>query len=398
MDILQKLIGIALIFLGIAYITSSCQKSTETEKAESSTQKDTSNAIAKAVAKSQKAPEMLKNFTNIYTGSLGELEVQINLRRYGSSLFGEFWVKNTQGNYTLEGQVNDQTYDIQVNNERGNSFGRLEVKVNEEGALLGSWKASDGRKKEVKFAPITEDVDKTPIKIDDIEVIHASNDDKRKVRIVYPQVAGINSCSLLERINYYLERYFHSETLIKEVNDKSSTFAEYVKYEITYLSGDYISVCKHHHLSRDKDTQLFDDSHGMTLNYRTGQQFELRDLFVPNGLDQLNAIIQERMNKSCGGVLDAETLKTTYISAEETRGFSLSKDKITFHLTERLPYKYRGCGYVRIEYKDVKHLFNPSGPLPKILENWENTQKQRQQAIEKLKVEQQGIATSTLIE
>jgi hypothetical protein len=201
------------------------------------------------------------------------------------------------------------------------------------------------------------------IKIEDLEVNKKSLDGKQTIKITYPVLVGIADIRMSKKINQIIEDYFENKTLVDSINQTKDSFNEDVKFEITFLANEFVSICKHHHLSKNNDTQLFDDSHGININFKRGKQYELRDLFNENAFEQLNTIIKTRINKSCGGSLTEEQLKACELRPSENTSFSLSKDKITFHLTERLPYKLRGCGYVKINYDDLATLFNPSGPL-----------------------------------
>jgi hypothetical protein len=308
--------------------------------------------------------EALENFDHSYLGKLNGSMVQLNLRRYGNDLSGTYWLRDSDSSYAASGSVNGDAFELKITNKNNQGIINLKGNFTSEKGLKGKW--TDGQKDlDFEMAKF-DDSFGLNLKFDAIKVERNSGNGARTLFISYPQIAGISDESIARRVNFWIEDYFESSTKLKQIEDKNQNFKEDVKYDITYLGKEIISICKNHHLAKNNDTQLFDDSHGLNLNFKRAKIYELRDLFKPNGFDALNKIILEKVNKACGNGLDEATLEKCKVSPSETTCFSLAKEKITFHLTERLPYKLRGCGYVRIEYKELKDLFNPSGPLNEV--------------------------------
>jgi hypothetical protein len=310
-------------------------------------------------------PPQLENFDNSFKGILPNLgEIQINLRRYGGELSGNWWAWNNLKYRQIKGKIeaDGETVHLIFYQENGDVLGNIDGNLKDK-AIEGTWNDVNN----TNGLPIILSLDNNQaiykIKIEDLEVNKKSLDGKQTIKITYPVLVGIADIRMSKKINQIIEDYFENKTLVDSINQTKDSFNEDVKFEITFLANEFVSICKHHHLSKNNDTQLFDDSHGININFKRGKQYELRDLFNENAFEQLNTIIKTRINKSCGGSLTEEQLKACELRPSENTSFSLSKDKITFHLTERLPYKLRGCGYVKINYDDLATLFNPSGPL-----------------------------------
>jgi hypothetical protein len=312
--------------------------------------------------------QTLDNFDNTYLGKVNDQDIQMNLRRYGSELSGNYWIKgDNHHEYALKGILHEGDFTIELLDKDGKTTTKLVGKYNDSKELKGKTTDNQGNNQTdfnlIKF----DDAFVLKLTLEPIQVKKES--DTRSIMISYPQLSGISDVQVANKVNTWIEDYFHNATKLNEVEDKSQSFKEDVKYDITYFSNEVISICKHHHLAKNNDTQLFDDSHGINLNFKRGKMYEIQDLFKPNALAELNRLIIDRISKSCGNSLDEATLEKCKVKATETTSFSLGKDKMTFHLTERLPYKMRGCGYIRMEYKDLKDVINPSGPITHILKH-----------------------------
>lgn len=311
-------------------------------------------------------PETLSNFNRTFRGNFGDKNIQLNIRRYGQDISGSFWYLDSDEEVFFSGNIDDNSEALSANtfDATGNQTGTLGGTLNKNGLLQGSWINQEStevifRLQEAQFGAIGS------ITVDDISISEKSTDGRRSLKITYPQLLGLKNEAISRKVNNEIERYFESSTLIDSVEAADLDFKEDVTFDITLLQRQFISITKHHHLSRNNDTQIFDDSHGINIDFNQAKTYQIQDLFKPNAIEQLNQLIAERINQSCNGALDAAQIEKCRISAEEQTSFSLSKGKITFHLTERLPYKYRGCGYVRISYNDLAEVINPSGPLSK---------------------------------
>ncbi|MDX2302240.1 MAG: hypothetical protein NW226_05535 [Microscillaceae bacterium] len=315
-------------------------------------------------------PNALENFDKTFVGKLGDAQVHMNLRRYGSNLSGTLWFLNSLEELYFKGILQDEgnNFALTIQDKKGANAGEFIGLLDESKGISGKWKDSQGVEKDFNLASF-QGVSIENIKVDDLELNQDSNDGKRRLRITYPQLLGIKDEKVSNKVNNDIEYYFEEYTLLDSIDVPTLEFSEDVKFEVTFMGNDLISICKNHHLSKNKDTHIFEDSHGININFKRGKIYEIQDLFKPNALDQLNAMIIARIDKSCGGALSEKDLQKCKLQAHESNSFSLSKknQNITFHLTERLPYKYRGCGYVRISYEELKEYFNPSGPLKDLL-------------------------------
>lgn len=328
-------------------------------------EKDAKNGKPTEEKKAAPIPEALANFDKAYVGKWGNAEILLNLHRYGNDLWGNYWVKGKDAEYNLKGLLEDDgvTFKMDVFGEEGKVLGYLTGSLANPDLIKGNWLGLDTKdKKEFQIATSNVSV-AVRLQLDEVKVSRTSGDGNKIVQISYPQLSGIEERSISDRVNYTIEKYFHTYTKVDSVEKVNYSFKEDVKYDITYLGKEIISICKNHHLSRNNDTQLFDDSHGVNINFKKGKVYQIRDLFKANALDQLNEEIAKRVNKLCNNSLSEEELKNCKLKPEEINSFSLTKDKITFHLTERLPYKSRGCGYVKISFEDLKDYLNPSSPL-----------------------------------
>ncbi len=317
-----------------------------------------------------KMPPRLEGFDYAFKGTVADLgEVQLNLRCYGAQLSGDFWAWKDTTTYTLKGSIeaDGETLRMNIYQTDNSLFANINGKLRNFN-IEGEWNKISQKTDPVAISlKRFENTANYKVKIDDIEINKTSSDRKQNVRVTFPVLQGITDSRLALKVNRLIETYFEANTLMDSINIAKYPFREDVKFEVTLLTPDFISMSKHHHLSKNEDTQLFDDSHGININFKRAKQYELRDLFNENFFEQLNALLHARINKSCGGMLTEEQLKNCSVRPEEKTSFSLSKDKITFHLTERLPYKMRGCGYVRISYKDLENFFNLNGPLANIV-------------------------------
>ncbi|MCU0446531.1 MAG: hypothetical protein MUE85_16620 [Microscillaceae bacterium] len=325
---------------------------------------------SKKEAKSGVSIETLDNFDNTYLGKVNDQDIQMNIRRYGSELSGNYWLKgDNHHDQMLKGVLHEGDFTIELLDKDGKTQTKLIGKLTDPQQLKG--KTTDANGNNEKEFTLTKFDDSVVLKLalEPIEVKNESSDKSRSILISYPQLSGITDMQVAQKVNTWIEDYFYHSTKIKEVEDAKQNFKEDVKYDITYFSNEVISICKQHHLAKNNDTQMFDDSHGININFKRGKMYEIQDLFKPNALAELNKLIIERISKACGNTLDEATLEKCKVKPSETTSFSLGKDKMTFHLTERLPYKMRGCGYIRVEYKDLKEIMNPSGPIPGILKH-----------------------------
>ena len=316
-------------------------------------------------------PDALSNFDKTFTGSFGESQIQMNLRRYGNSLSGTYWQINGLEEIALKGIIQEDGNDfiLSAQDVAGDKIGEFIGILDEDQSLKGNWKSNAGEEKVFNLTEIQEG-NIVNLKVDDLELHQDSPDGKRKLKINYPLLLGITNKAIADKVNREIEYYFEEATLLDSIDVATLEFSEDVKFEVTFLGNELISICKNHHLSKNSDTHIFEDSHGININFKRGKVYEIQDLFKPNAIDQLNALIIGRISKSCGNMLSDKDLENCKIQLNESKSFSLSRknQNITFHLTERLPYKYRGCGYVRISYEDLKEYFNPSGPLSSVLE------------------------------
>ncbi|GAB4406868.1 MAG: hypothetical protein OHK0053_33300 [Microscillaceae bacterium] len=326
----------------------------------------------------------LESFDLSFYGDLpGQGAIQMNLRRFGDDLSGLFWNLSTQEDVFLKGTLrpDGESFELSALNAKGEPRGILSGKLRDN-TLTGNWRAS-GSEAEQTFSLQAEDrTGKEAVKIDDLELNKDNYVKTQTIRITFPQLLGIKDPVMAHKVNLAISSYFESHTLMDSVGKVSFPFSEEVTFAVTLFNDHLVSISKHHKLSKNNDTYLFDDSHGINMDYRRGKVFQIQDLFKPNALSQLNALLLQRINKSCGGKLAEEVLAKCKLAPEESNSFSLSEDKITFHLTERLPYEARGCGYVRIEYQELEILFNPSGPLPQILAGLKARQAARQKKSE----------------
>ena len=309
-------------------------------------------------------PSTLENFDLTYYGMFNGQRTQMNLRRYGSALSGQWWMaENKEVSLSGSLQNNSNQFVLEVTNQKGEKIGDIHGKLNENDNLETIWKSQKGDSLAVNFAPTARNVKVFHIKLDDLKLNKVSQNGKRKINIIYPQILGIEDTEVSKRVNGMLDTYFNSGTWADSLEKSVKDFKEDVTYDVTRLTNDMISVCKHHHLDKTDGNTLFDDSHGITINFKRGKIYELRDIFKPNAVEALNKMLLGRINKLCGGNLNESALEKCRLKGDETTSFSLGKDKLTFHLTERLPYESRGCGYLRIEYKELREYINPSGPL-----------------------------------
>ena len=343
------------------------------------TQNDTTT-IKSETKEAGNVPATEDNFDKFYSGTLGDMPVQMNLRRYGKEVSGSFWYKNTGEEMNVKGTFDEisKTINLTAYNLKKEITGNISGKLDEKKSISGEWKdVNNQNPKPVEFN-VSNDNTNLKVKLDDITVNKKSAGNHQTINITYPHLAGISDNVISNKINSIIENHFHSSTMLDSVDLVTFHFNEDVKYEVSYFKGEMISICKNHHLSIDNDTQLFDDSHGININFKRGKVYELRDLFKPNAIDQLNDLILDKINNSCGGKLTQSDLEKCKLAGTEISSFSLTENnKITFHLTERLPRKYRGCGYVRIEITDLKDFVNPSGPLQMILHDIANKNKKQ---------------------
>ncbi len=338
------------------------------------------NTTDKKEKKEQQLPkaETLPNFDNSYVGAVGTQPVQLNLRRYGNQASGTYWLRgNDSVEFQLSGQYNDDnTFSLTVYDAMGKNIANPQQiatfngkSLNDLAALEGTWKNIKGEKK-LSLKKIDSKV-KSSMKIDNVKTEKKSPKGDRLVDISYPRLAGMADVMTMNKVNRFIRDYFSSNTYLNSINDESVVFKEDVNYRISCFDQDNISIVKQHHISKNNDTHVVDDSHGVNMNIKKGKIYELQDLFKPNAIDQLNKIILDNINQSCSGSLDEKQLAGCRLKLNEIYSFAMEETKrdglkITFHLTERLPYKIRGCGYVKIRYDDLKEVINPSGPLDAI--------------------------------
>lgn len=327
--------------------------------------KEADNTAKKGEREVENVPTTLDNFDLTYYGMFKGQRTQLNLRKYGSALSGNWWISDTeevQVTGSLQGQTDNFLLDI--TSAKGEKVANLKGKLGEDRLIKASW-TTEKDSTAVDFIPVAKNVKVyTQLKISEMKSAKKSQNGKREVVITYPQILGMEDEVIAKRINGALDKYFSADSWADSLEKGSRDFKEDVRYTDTYLNNEYVSVCKHHHLDKDNGNLLIlDDTHGITVNYKRGKIYELRDVFKPNSLELLNQVVLARINKSANGKLTPEQLEKCKIKGEESTSFSLKKSYMNFHLTERLPNEYKGSGYVQIPYKDLKDFINPSGPL-----------------------------------
>jgi hypothetical protein len=343
--------------LCLIWATTACKTSTSDKEAKGSESTPNTNKDVEVL------PSTLENSDITYYGLFKGARTQMNLRRYGISLSGNWWMSEeteVQVSGTIKGE--SEGFDLEVINAKGDKIGHLVGNFDGNGALRSTWR-SDKDSSAITFLPMARNVKVFRIKTEELKTNKNSQNNKRQVSIIAPQIAGIEDAEIAKRVNGYIDAYFSADTWADSLEKGKIDFKEEVRYNEMFFNNEYISVSKHHHLDKNEGGTLFDDSHGITINFKRGKVYELRDLFKPNAIDALNRVILARINKSCNNSLSSNVLDKCKVKGEEKTSFFLSKSKITFHLTERLPSASRGCGYVRIEYKDLIDFINPSGPL-----------------------------------
>ncbi len=348
----------ALLQLGACNPTTNDKKDTkDTTKKEDKAKENNTNDIKL---------ETLPNSDNSYLGEMGGQPAQINLRKYSKNMSGSYWLLATpEKEVKFEGTLQDNDEIILTTSDKKN----ITAKIKDEKMFLGTIKDEDGKNGKT-FSFVLKNFQEVAIKeVQRKEIIKKSPDGLRFVEIDYPQMVGFTDINVGKRVNKLLEDYFRSATNLDQVdkNTLGFNFKEDVNYDVTFMGKDVVSIHKHHHLSKNKETQLFDDSHGLNINFKRGKVYEIQDLFKPNALFELNKFILKKITEMCGNELGEADKDKCALKLDESTSFSLSKDKITFHLTERLPHQYRGCGYVRIQYKDLAPFFHPSGPLAQFI-------------------------------
>lgn len=331
--------------------------------------------------------ETLDNFDNAYSGMVGTQPVQLNLRRYGNQASGTYWLRGNESiEFQLSGQYNsDNSFSLTVYDGMGKNAANPQQTATFNGkssadalSLEGIWKSSKGEKK-LSLKKIDLKV-RSNMKIDNIKTEKKSPKGDRLVDISFPKLSGMSDVMTMNKINKFIREYFTANTYLNSINDESVIFKEDVNYRVTCFDQENMSIVKQHHVSKNNDTHIVDDSHGVNMNIKKGKIYELQDLFKPNAIDQLNKIILDNINKSCSGTLDEKQLTSCRVKLNEIYSFAIEETKkdglkITFHLTERLPYKLRGCGYVKLRYDDLKDVINPSGPLDAIQQRLLKNQK-----------------------
>lgn len=319
-------------------------------------------------------PSTLDNFDVTYYGRYKGQQTQLNLRRYGTALSGNWW-KSDKEEILLAGGLQGTTdqFQLELTNLKGDKVGSFQGKLGEDRGVKGFLKITNTDSVAIDFLPMARNVKMFRIKLDDMRSNKVSQNGKRQISITYPQILGVENPDIAKRVNTMMDEYFNANTWADSLEKGDKDFKEEVRYDITQLTNELISVCKHHHLDKNDGHTLFDDSHGVTINFKRGKIYELRDLFKANAIEALNKMLLARISKSCNNALTPAILDKCKMKGEETTSFSLGKGKITFHLTERLPYQSRGCGYLRLEYKDLRDFINPSGPLSDYL--YDNTEK-----------------------
>lgn len=335
---------------------------------QSQTSKETQKEDVKAdatEANTEAIPSTLENFDLTYYGRFKGQQTQLNLRRYGSALSGNWWMTEKE-EVVVTGslQENANQFSLDIIDLKGEKVGLIKGKLSEDKSLRGVFQAVKGDSLALEFLPTARNVKFfSQLKLDDLKLNKSSQNNKRQISIIYPQILGIEDAIIAKRVNSFIDKYFNENTWADSLEKGKKDFKEEVRYDLTLLNNDLVSICKHHHLNKNDDNTLFDDSHGITISFKRGKVYELRDLFKPNAIEALNKMLLARINKSCNNTLSKEVLEKCKMKGEETTSFSLNKGKVQFHLTERLPYESRGCGYLRLEYKDLRDFINPSGPL-----------------------------------
>lgn len=337
---------------------------TEKGKAETDTSK---KDVGKKV---ENIPSTLDNFDLTYYGLFKGQRTQMNLRRYGSALSGNWWVNDTE-EVIIHGSLQGQTdkFQLEIASLKGDKIAHLKGTLGDDKLIKAFWVAEKGDSVAVDFTPVAKNVKVfSQLKISELKTLKKSQNGNREVVITYPQAVGIEDETIAKRVNAALDKYFSADSWADSLEKGTRDFKEDVRYTDTYLNNEFLSVCKHHHLDKDNGNVLVaDDTHGITINYKRGKIYELRDLFKPNAIEALNEVILTRINKSANGKLKPEDLEKCKMKGEESTSFSLKKNYINFHLTERLPADVKGSGYVQLPYKDLVDFINPSGPLAEYL-------------------------------
>ncbi len=351
--------------LCLIWLLTACGGNAPTEDKKANEPAEKSNA-----KKVDNISSTLDNFDLTYYGLFKGQRTQMNLRKYGSALSGNWWIteaEEVQVSGSLQGETDKFVLDI--TSLKGDKIAYLKGTLAEGKLIKAFWKDEKGDSTAVDFTPMAKNVKIfTQLKISEMKSTKKSQNTKREVVITYPQVLGIEDEQIGKRVNSILDSYFSANSWADSLEKGSRDFKEDVRYTDTYLNNEFLSVCKHHHLDKDNGNVLIlDDTHGITINYKRGKIYELRDIFKPNAIEALNQLLLSRISKSANGKVSPQDLDKCKMKGEESTSFSLKKNYVNFHLTERLPDDVKGSGYVQIPYKDLVDFINPSGPLAEYL-------------------------------
>lgn len=309
-----------------------------------------------------------ESFDKSYQGELeGHGMVHLNLRRYGSLLSGNYWTDEHRVEIKLKGTISEDGSFIIDEYEQDSDVktGTFSGNFTNDDLFTGVWKnIKNGKTHDFEFNAIQTISGLDKIKLENKEWEQKSEDSVCSIKVIYPVLQNMPVVSLQRMANEMIKNFFLNEEIEAAMKSCEAPYEKNITHEVTFFGGEIISIYKKYQFDSERDkSHRHGGSQGIAINFRRGKAYEIRDIFMSNKLDLLNKRILEKINKSCGDALSEKTLEKCKVGLEERYAFSLNKTNMTFHLTQRLPETYRGCGYIKIDYKDLNDLLNPSGPL-----------------------------------
>lgn len=309
-----------------------------------------------------------ESFDKSYQGELeGHGMVHLNLRRYGNLLSGNYWTDEHRVEIKLTGKMNsDGSFIIdEYEHDSNQQIGTFSGNFTNDNLFAGTWKnIKTGETHDFEFNAIETIKGLDQIKLGREEWLQKSANSICSIKVTYPTLQNMPVMSLQRMANEMIKNFFLTQEIENVMNNCEAPYDKIITHDVTFFGGEIISIYKKYQFDSEKDTlHRHGGSQGIAINFRRGKAYEIRDLFMPNKLDKLNELILEKINKACFDGLSKKTLEKCKVALEDRYTFSLEGTSITFHLTQRLPEKFRGCGYIKIKYKDLSHLLNSSGPL-----------------------------------
>lgn len=196
-------------------------------------------------------------------------------------------------------------------------------------------------------------------------VFHEQNISPDVFKISYPIIVGGTTDKAKNKINNEIidnvSDLFEKNIILK----RKANFKEInMFYNVTLNRKNILSILLGCYSYMDKDVQGYTAYQSLTVNLKTGEDYDLDDLFNPksNYVQELNNIVSRYIRTN-----NIPVKNKVVISPEDQEFYLKPKSLVLyFPVGKYTPYNY-GLFKIEIPYSSIKNLLGPNSPIGNLL-------------------------------